>query len=61
MAGHGGKGGVDWGWFVIIVFAVAAMGGGVKGCDTSGTGGGGGNDPAPKTSQVCNEYFKGGC
>jgi hypothetical protein len=56
-----GRGGPDWGWFLIIVFIVAALGGGggLQGCDN--TGGGGGNTPAPKGSAVCNEYFKGGC
>ncbi len=56
----GPKKGVDWGWFLIIVFAVAAMsGGGLQSCEAPN--GGGGNNPAPKQSAVCNEYFKGGC
>lgn len=55
-------GGVDWGTFAIIVFIVAALGGGGGGLSScSASGNGGGNTPAPKTSQVCNEYFKGGC
>jgi hypothetical protein len=51
---------MSWGTFFIVVFIFAAMGGNLDGCDASGMGGGG-NNPAPKHSAVCNEHFKGGC
>lgn len=57
MSGRGG--GVSWGDFIIIVFIIAALGGGgFKGCEAAS---GSGDTPKPRQSAVCNEYFKGGC
>lgn len=46
----------DWFLIVVIVAALSGAGGGLKGCENTGSG-----NPAPKSSSVCNEYFKGGC